>query len=249
MSHDDKSPRGATPRTDAECWCPIGHTQWVVSENFAKQLERELAGMTADRDLMVGLYNDAAKAANAPRPSLGTLGGELLRRLQEIASSRRNLKFAITEQERCVDLKGDLQLATARAKQNMEDAYFSLIDTEDPDFDLDKALASLSRSPLAAQDAVGKFAIDVEKMLCRVLGREWSAAGISVNSLVNDIQARLSHTATINQCDGCQRGLPLREGKYHDLTGEVGCYPGEVISCTADRYAQPSATATTGEKK
>ena len=39
-----------------------------------------------------------------------------------------------------------------------------------------------------------------------------------------------------NQCDGCARGAPLRDGKYHDLTGFVGSYSGEVMSCTRQRY-------------
>lgn len=39
----------------------------------------------------------------------------------------------------------------------------------------------------------------------------------------------------INQCDGCQRGLPVVNGK-HDLTGTAGSYPGEVMACTKDRY-------------
>lgn len=47
-----------------------------------------------------------------------------------------------------------------------------------------------------------------------------------------------------NQCDGCQRGLPVKYrieggGPIHELSGELGAYPGEVISCTAERYHQP----------
>lgn len=35
----------------------------------------------------------------------------------------------------------------------------------------------------------------------------------------------------INQCDGCQRGLPLSEAGHHH-----GTEPWDIISCTADRY-------------
>lgn len=37
------------------------------------------------------------------------------------------------------------------------------------------------------QDAVGAFAIDVEKMLCAKLGREWSASGMSVATLIEEL--------------------------------------------------------------
>lgn len=73
----------------------------------------------------------------ASTPSTTACSGELLIRLRNIARSRRNLKFAITEQETRIDLKGDLQMATRRAKQNLDDDIFALIDA---DFDLDAAL-------------------------------------------------------------------------------------------------------------
>ena len=39
----------------------------------------------------------------------------------------------------------------------------------------------------------------------------------------------------MNQCDGCRRGAPLKNG-MHDLTGTQGSYPGEMMGCSADRY-------------
>lgn len=53
------------------------------------------------------------------------------------------------------------------------------------------------RTALAAsqQDVVGKFAIDVEKLLCTKLGREWSATGISIESLVDELAARARQQA------------------------------------------------------
>lgn len=35
-----------------------------------------------------------------------------------------------------------------------------------------------------------------------------------------------------NQCDGCQSGWPTRDGVHM----VIGGYPGELQSCTADRY-------------
>jgi hypothetical protein len=49
-------------------------------------------------------------------------------------------------------------------------------------------------SPAAAQpeqDAVGRFAIEVEKLLCDALGRSWSP-GVSVDSLVGAVRERLA---------------------------------------------------------
>lgn len=40
-----------------------------------------------------------------------------------------------------------------------------------------------------AQEAVGKFAIEVEKMLCAKLGVSWTAAGISIVSLIDRLAA------------------------------------------------------------
>lgn len=42
----------------------------------------------------------------------------------------------------------------------------------------------------------------------------------------------------MNQCDGCQRGLPIIKGKHY-LIG-IGSYPGEVQACT--RYLYKSET-------
>ena len=52
--------------------------------------------------------------------------------------------------------------------------------------------------------------------------------------------------APINQCDGCRRGLPIENG-MHRLTG-IGCYTGEVMGCTADRYI-PAAQGTSEDAK
>lgn len=46
--------------------------------------------------------------------------------------------------------------------------------------------------------------------------------------------ARVSPQLTINQCDGCRRGLPIIDGKHY-LEG-IGTYRGEVMGCTKDRY-------------
>ena len=47
---DDKSSRGATPRTDAVARKPECEYYDVVDADFARQLERELATVTAERD-------------------------------------------------------------------------------------------------------------------------------------------------------------------------------------------------------
>lgn len=44
----------------------------------------------------------------------------------------------------------------------------------------------------------------------------------------------------VNQCDGCRRGAPLKNGT-HDLTGFEGSYPGEKMSCTAKLYIEAGA--------
>ncbi|MFA7256951.1 MAG: hypothetical protein WC047_05195, partial [Kiritimatiellales bacterium] len=41
------------------------------------------------------------------------------------------------------------------------------------------------------QTAVVRLGIDVEKLLCGILGREWSAAGISIVSLCDEISRRI----------------------------------------------------------
>jgi hypothetical protein len=42
----------------------------------------------------------------------------------------------------------------------------------------------------AAQEAVLVFAIQIEKLLCAALGREWATAGISIESLIAELVAR-----------------------------------------------------------
>lgn len=39
-------------------------------------------------------------------------------------------------------------------------------------------------------DAVAAFAIQVEKRLCEALGRPWSAHGISIDSLINELSQK-----------------------------------------------------------
>lgn len=43
-----------------------------------------------------------------------------------------------------------------------------------------------------------------------------------------------SWLARLNQCDGCRRGAPLKDG-VHELSGQ-GTYPGEKMACTKERY-------------
>jgi hypothetical protein len=51
--------------------------------------------------------------------------------------------------------------------------------------------AALARAPLPdSQEAVLKFAIEVEKMLCAALGREWATSGISIESLIKELATR-----------------------------------------------------------
>lgn len=45
----------------------------------------------------------------------------------------------------------------------------------------------------------------------------------------------MTNRNALNQCDGCRRGLPVKDG-LHDLTGEVGSYPGEKMWCTKELY-------------
>jgi len=47
------------------------------------------------------------------------------------------------------------------------------------------------REELARNNVVA-FSIEVEKLLCAVIGRDWSASGLSVESLTKDIQQRLT---------------------------------------------------------
>src|SRR5689334_13930208 len=42
----------------------------------------------------------------------------------------------------------------------------------------------------AVQDAVGKFAIQVEKMLLAKLDRTWAPSGFSIETLINDLASR-----------------------------------------------------------
>ena len=52
----------------------------------------------------------------------------------------------------------------------------------------------------------------------------------------------------LNQCDGCQRGIPVING-VHKLVG-IGNYPNEVMGCTADLYrAMDWATKNTPSDK
>jgi hypothetical protein len=56
---------------------------------------------------------------------------------------------------------------------------------------IEAALAALPAPTLQAdtQAAVGAFVIEVEKLLCAKLGREWSASGISIVSLIDALAA------------------------------------------------------------
>lgn len=53
-------------------------------------------------------------------------------------------------------------------------------------------LALKERTKPGVPDAVVSFGIEVEKMLCKALGREWSAARISIKTLVLEIERRLA---------------------------------------------------------
>jgi hypothetical protein len=44
-----------------------------------------------------------------------------------------------------------------------------------------------------------------------------------------------------NQCDGCARGLPTRSGPVSGMPIHYGPTDGDLIACTADRYATPIA--------
>ncbi len=46
---------------------------------------------------------------------------------------------------------------------------------------------------------------------------------------------------TTNQCDGCQRGLPVDKNNNH--VGPGGFWSGDAQRCTKDRYTQPQETA------
>jgi rRNA processing protein Krr1/Pno1 len=43
----------------------------------------------------------------------------------------------------------------------------------------------------AIQDEVTRVVIDVEKKLCAILGREWRASGMSIETLLDEIRAKL----------------------------------------------------------
>lgn len=42
----------------------------------------------------------------------------------------------------------------------------------------------------AASDATGMFAINVEKLLCQKIGREWTPTGVSITSLIDELAAQ-----------------------------------------------------------
>lgn len=76
---------------------------------------------------------------------------------------------------------------------------------------------ALSTARVDPQEAVGKFAIEVEKMLCAALGREWSASGISIESLIAALAAKPEA-----QESSLQRAIEVRAGKRiiaHNLQG------------------------------
>lgn len=56
-----------------------------------------------------------------------------------------------------------------------------------------RAIAASRRASTDSQEPVLKFAIEVEKMLCRALGRSWSASGISIETLIAELAERSAH--------------------------------------------------------
>lgn len=65
------------------------------------------------------------------------------------------------------------------------------------------------------------------------MGEDWTGLG-----LADALRTPASAARPINQCDGCQRGLPLgTNGHHYDHDGS-GALP--VMACTADRYAASS---------
>jgi len=56
-----------------------------------------------------------------------------------------------------------------------------------------KEIESLRKQVLDRENMIGRTTIETENLLCKVLGRQWSAAGISVTTLVYDIEAHIKN--------------------------------------------------------
>jgi recombinational DNA repair ATPase RecF len=78
-----------TPRTDAASWRE--HQQSVVDADFARQLERELAQRTAERDRMTGQRNAALDAREITQRTLDGIDGVLSQRTAERDEARREV--------------------------------------------------------------------------------------------------------------------------------------------------------------
>lgn len=70
--------------------------------------------------------------------------------------------------------------ARVRYKELMSDGYTS-----------DNAVARVVSEEVT--EAVTRLAIDVEKRLCELLGRPWTATGISIETLIADVRAKLNN--------------------------------------------------------
>jgi hypothetical protein len=123
--------------------------------------------------------------------------------------------------------------------------------------------AFLAANPVAVapSDATGKsvsidvqvFAIDVEKRLCAALGRQWSPAGISIDSLIDDLKRKPDATGKAeaklcyctggpnNHQSGCTEGFPSDLPDYDTATGKAdaanaGREPYRMLLAALDAY-------------
>lgn len=77
-------------------------------------------------------------------------------------------------------------------------------------------------------------------MYCEKHDSRWDSDYLECCPLCENSPEPSADEQAVNQCDGCQRGLPIVNG-MHELTGQAGSYDGEKMACTKDRYTHPRA--------
>ena len=109
-----------------------------------------------------------------------------------------------------------------------------------------RAIAASRRAGGEPQESVLKFAIDVEKTLCRALGREWSTSGISIETLIAELAARSATPAPASAGQaksGIQKRAWSKEAEMMESWAKLGAGQAapvlrEVAQMLLDRYDQ-----------
>lgn len=100
---------------------------------------------------------------------------------QPVAEQHARIEKA--EREALIEFGTPLQNLGARLTELLDDDQWN---------EVEPWLLAIAASQ---HDAIGKFTIEVEKLLCAKLGRPWSATGISIESLADELAARASQQA------------------------------------------------------